>query len=75
MDEGVNNLLYYRPVNLSVNPLNFGEFALLHAYNHDIVDSNTSTFNDMYCSFLNLKVLRTLIVQFSQPCVNSTVSS
>lgn len=54
MDEGVNNLLYYRPVNLSVNPLNFGEFALLHAYNHDIVDSNTSTFNDMYCSFLNL---------------------
>lgn len=37
MDEGVNNLLYYRPVNLSVNPLNFGEFALLHAYNHDIV--------------------------------------
>lgn len=45
MDEGVNNLLYYRPVNLSVNPLNFGEFALLHAYNHDIVDSNTCIIN------------------------------
>lgn len=41
MGESVNNLLYYRPVNLSVNPLNFGEFALLHAYDHDIVDSNT----------------------------------
>lgn len=45
MDEGVNNLLYYRPVNLSVNPLNFGEFALLHAYNHDIVDFNTCIIN------------------------------
>lgn len=28
-DEGVNNLLYYRPMNRSVNPLNCGEFALL----------------------------------------------
>lgn len=40
-DEGVNNLLYYRPMNRSVNPLNCGEFALLwYAYDHDIVDSN-----------------------------------